>query len=41
MINEVETCDQCGFDAAEYTRPDLLGTLRARGVGHDHNMMWK
>ncbi len=25
----VETCDQCGFDSAEYTRQDLLGTLRA------------
>ena len=25
----VETCAECGFDAAEYTRDDLLGTLRA------------
>jgi MOSC domain-containing protein YiiM len=24
-----ETCDACGFDAADYTRDDLLGTLRA------------
>jgi MOSC domain-containing protein YiiM len=25
----IETCGQCGFDATEYTRQDLLGTLRA------------
>lgn len=25
----IETCASCGFDAAEYTRDDLLGTLRA------------
>jgi DinB superfamily/MOSC domain len=24
-----ETCGECGFDAADYTRDDLLGTLRA------------
>ena len=29
MIEAVETCDACGFDAAQYTRHDLLGTLRA------------
>ena len=29
MIGPVETCGQCGFDAAAYTRDDLLGTLRA------------
>jgi MOSC domain-containing protein YiiM len=28
-VNEIETCDACGFDAADYTRDDLLGTLRA------------
>jgi MOSC domain-containing protein YiiM len=27
MVNE--TCDGCGFDASDYTREDLLGTLRA------------
>lgn len=26
-----ETCASCGFDAADYTRDDLLGTLRALG----------
>ena len=25
----IETCEQCGFDARDYTRQDLLGTLRA------------
>lgn len=25
----IETCELCGFDSAEYTRQDLLGTLRA------------
>ena len=24
-----ETCDGCGFDTGDYTRADLLGTLRA------------
>ena len=24
----LETCDECGFDAAEYTHQDLFGTLR-------------
>ena len=25
----IETCDECGFDAADYTHQDLFGTLRA------------
>jgi hypothetical protein len=29
LVVTVETCEGCGFDAAEYTRDDLLGTLRA------------
>jgi MOSC domain-containing protein YiiM len=29
VIGLVETCGQCGFDAAAYARDDLLGTLRA------------
>jgi len=29
VIGLVETCGQCGFDAAAYTPDDLLGTLRA------------
>jgi MOSC domain-containing protein YiiM len=28
-VIQPEVCDKCGFDAADYTRSDLLGTLRA------------
>jgi hypothetical protein len=29
LMAVMETCAECGFDAADYTRDDLLGTLRA------------